>query len=332
MQDYDHDFYRNLTLAYYYVDNGSDLGNSTDSNLTTTTLSPTTTGNQENVTSIPIENPEQNLQERNELQVPEVSGDHLGTVDGVVVWLRYIHAVVVPILIFLFHKDLRKKAEVILCCWRPNSVESKKSAKENRPISAFMHHKRREWEKKQRKFLKTVTNYNVPVLFATSEGLFLRLIDDNFGPSVKKEKSAAAENEETLDDSLRNQWSIEPRFVMENCDLQLPMSATRGRQTVENSAENSNFGTTVTVIVGKKEPNLKSSLKKPKTTEPEDEGFIDASPHSISKKVVHFDTEIEEIPTLEPKQSRNYLPPLKESENSPSKKSLSRDRKKHRNR
>ena len=32
------------------------------------------------------------------------------------------------------------------------------------------------------------------------------------------------------------------------------------------SNNQANFGTTVTVIVGKKEPNLKSSLKKPKGT------------------------------------------------------------------
>ena len=49
-------------------------------------------------------------------------------------------------------------------------------------ISAYMHQKRREWEKKQKKF-KNVANYNVPVLFASSEGLYLRLIDDDFGPS-----------------------------------------------------------------------------------------------------------------------------------------------------
>ena len=46
---------------------------------------------------------------------------------------------------------------------------------------AYMHQKRREWEKKQKKF-KNVANFNVPVLFASSEGLYLRLIDDEFGP------------------------------------------------------------------------------------------------------------------------------------------------------
>lgn len=99
-----------------------------------------------------------------------------------------------------------------------------------------MQQKRREWEKKQRKFIKTVTNYNVPVLFASSEGLYLRLVDDNFGPNdgVKKESSANAEDTLAEDSTLKNQWSIEPRFVMEVCDLQLPMSASRGRTPAQS--------------------------------------------------------------------------------------------------
>ena len=52
-------------------------------------------------------------------------------------------------------------------------------------FSAYMHQKRREWEKKQKKF-KNVANFNVPVLFASSEGLYLRLIDDEFGPSTEQ--------------------------------------------------------------------------------------------------------------------------------------------------
>ena len=35
--------------------------------------------------------------------------------------------------------------------------------------------------------------------------------------------------QEILDDSIKAQWSVEPRFVMEVCDLQVAMSASRGR-------------------------------------------------------------------------------------------------------
>ena len=85
---------------------------------------------------------------------------------------------------------------------------------------------------------------------------------------------------------------------MEACDLQVPMSASRGRTPASresheleaatggataahkgtNNLASENqpyFGTTVTVIVNKKESNLKSSLKKPKVISDEDEGFID---------------------------------------------------------
>ena len=160
---------------------------------------------------------------------------------------RYVHAALVPMLIFLLHKDLRKKAEEILCCWRPNSVESKAS-KPTRPISAYMHRKRREWEKKQKKF-KNIANFNVPVLFASSEGLYLRLVDENYGshfpppPEVPETKDL---DEDILDDSIKAQWSVEPKFVMEVCDLELPMSANRSRTVPDQGQQD--FGTTVTVI------------------------------------------------------------------------------------
>ena len=35
--------------------------------------------------------------------------------------------------------------------------------------------------------------------------------------------------QEVLDESIKAQWSVEPRFVMEVCDLQVAMSASRGR-------------------------------------------------------------------------------------------------------
>lgn len=90
----------------------------------------------------------------------------------------------------------------------------------------------------------------------------------------------------------------------------------------------------MTVIINKQEPNLKSSLKKRPATQKseEDEGFIDtpnSDPSAISsiKKVVQFNTKIEEIPTLEPKQSvqrsrhqLSMLPPLNSNE-SPTRKS-----------
>ena len=219
-------------------------------------------------------------------------------------------------LIFLLHKDLRKKAEEILCCWRPNSVETK--AKPTRPISDYMHRKRREWEKKQKKF-KNIANFNVPVLFASSEGLYLRLVDENYG-NFSEEQTGNLED--VLNDSIKAQWSVEPKFVMEVCDLLLPMSANRSRNTQEK-AIHQDFGTTVTVIVGKKDPNLKSSLKKPRGSPEVDEGFIDASSDPPTKKVVQFNSHVEEIPVLtledednKKQQQQSKLPPLTSPEKS----------------
>ncbi len=62
-------------------------------------------------------------------------------------------------------KDLRKKAENLLICWRPNSVETKHLPhispfiqNTDRPISNYLHKRRMDWEKKNKKF-KNVTNY-----------------------------------------------------------------------------------------------------------------------------------------------------------------------------
>lgn len=67
-------------MAYYVVDDG----NEPEINNLTTTLSPTTLlpNNQSQVDT------DSNLQVRDKLRVPEIGAEHLGTIDGVCVWLR----------------------------------------------------------------------------------------------------------------------------------------------------------------------------------------------------------------------------------------------------
>ncbi len=109
--------------------------------------------------------------------------------DTVLVWLRYVHAALVPIAIFALHKDLRKKAATLIMCWRPNSVESRRNhhhispfvqnhetprelkirfrsvifyftdiSKNNFLVTDYNLKRHLETEKKQKKF-KNVTNY-----------------------------------------------------------------------------------------------------------------------------------------------------------------------------
>ena len=89
MQDYNHDYYRNVTLAYQCISNGCDL-NGTDEDATTTTIKPV---------PIPTPNPQEEDQEEvsnstsfindiNDFTLPEVREDFLGAIDTVCVWLR----------------------------------------------------------------------------------------------------------------------------------------------------------------------------------------------------------------------------------------------------
>ena len=92
-QNYNHDYYRNLTMAYYYVNDNSEIfPNITNvSTSSIATSAPSTTTNNPSLfsnDSIKSDTNDANLQERNELLVPQVEEDHLGAIDTVCVWLR----------------------------------------------------------------------------------------------------------------------------------------------------------------------------------------------------------------------------------------------------
>jgi len=107
-------------------------GNATDDNVITKSVSP------------------------DPLRVPEVKEDFLGLHDSVVVWLRFLHAALVPLLVFAVHKDLRKKAKDLLCCClRPNSVENASP----RPVSSYLRMQRKKLRDKQKNGKSSITNY-----------------------------------------------------------------------------------------------------------------------------------------------------------------------------
>ena len=89
MQDYNHDYYRNLTLAYQYISNESNL-NGTDEDAITTTLNPvpTPTPKPQGEDQEDVSNSTSFLNDINDFTLPEVREDFLGAIDTVCVWLR----------------------------------------------------------------------------------------------------------------------------------------------------------------------------------------------------------------------------------------------------
>ena len=82
--------------------------------------------------------------------------------------------------------------------------------------------------------------------------------------------------------------------------------------------------------MGKKDPNLKSSLKKPRGSPEVDEGFIDASSDPPTKKVVQFNTHVEEIPLLSLEDNKPKLPSVSSPEKSKSRKTENESPRRHR--
>ena len=89
LQDYNHDYYRNLTLAYYLIPAENTTAN-------TTTMPPTSTGVVSLTTLMDVSNEtlenealnDAELVEHNPLLVPEVQEEFLGGIDVVCIWLR----------------------------------------------------------------------------------------------------------------------------------------------------------------------------------------------------------------------------------------------------
>ena len=96
-QEYNHDYYRNLTLAYYVIPSENTSESTTTLSSTAASMSSSSTGvllttlmdnasaNKTNETQIQNES---ELIEHNPLLIPEVRENFLGGIDIVCVWLR----------------------------------------------------------------------------------------------------------------------------------------------------------------------------------------------------------------------------------------------------
>ena len=63
----------------------------------------------------------------------------------------------------------------------------------------------------QKKF--KLCDYHVPVLFATQEGLYLRILDSELATQNKEARD--------LEAGKNNMWTIDPQFLTEICDLKV---------------------------------------------------------------------------------------------------------------
>ena len=146
--------------------------------------------------------------------------------ETVFVWLRFIHCAVVPIVIFILNKDIRKKGTALMrCCG-----SSRATSNTPRPISALLHRQSMEVNRQKQMNKFKLTNYHVPVLFATNEGLYLRILD----------REMVVPTEDKHQEINKNMWNLEPEFVTELCDLKM-----EGPRSVPQFNKNNVNGKTV---------------------------------------------------------------------------------------
>ena len=249
---YNLELYRNLSSSYYE----DDSYNST----TSTTLPPLIRARSfgfDTKSNLTLHDP-------GLWEVPEIK-DGITDAETVFVWMRFIHFALMPIVILILNKDIRQKAgDLLICCGR-----SRSSSITPRPISALLHRQNMEFNKKHHQKKFKLCDYHVPVLFATQEGLYLRILDN--------ELATPSQDSQEIEVN-KNMWTIEPQFITEICDLKI-----EGQSFVSHYSNSSTAGE------GKHE---------------EDEGFHDNnSNHELvpnhekkkPKKSVHFRNTVIEI-------------------------------------
>ena len=140
-------------------------------------------------------------------EVPEIKEGN-SDVETVFIWMRFIHFAFVPIVVLILNKDVRQKAGELFCCGR-----SRSSSIAPRPISALLHRQNLEFNKKHQQKKFKLCDYHVPVLFATQEGLYLRILDSELATQSKEAHD--------LEAGKNNMWTIDPQFLTEICDLKI---------------------------------------------------------------------------------------------------------------
>ena len=172
----------------------------------------------------------------NNSSMSELSAVMTGTYDCIFVWFRYKFTLLVPIFIIIIHKEVRKKCEHMFCCCccRNNSVVhfdtprsisacvEKRTQQSVQDLNTKNRQAKRKINPNKKDKYTRISHYRTPVLFATSEGLHLRSLDDRFGGSYYfSETDISGRNSAGGKEEC---WTVEPRFLCEFCDVALIVS------------------------------------------------------------------------------------------------------------
>ncbi|XP_023214237.1 uncharacterized protein LOC111617143 [Centruroides sculpturatus] len=163
-------------------------------------------------------------------------------------WFRYVFACLYPLAVFWFRKDIRRKSLAVFGCCRSNAVDDLSPP----PVRPGGRRKRGALKK------SAAVNIATPVLFATDDGLHLRVLD--LGACLN------------LNAKVDDVPSARPRFVNYFCDVD--EATAEERETILCVEEEMDSGlsgcsteSTISTIgdlyVGGKTPPVSTSPKRP---------------------------------------------------------------------
>ncbi|XP_023711650.1 uncharacterized protein LOC111866695 [Cryptotermes secundus] len=192
----------------------------------------------------------------NNSSMSELTAVLTGTYDCFFVWCRYAFTVLVPICVLIIHKEVRKKSEHMFCCCcrnnavvrldNPRSISASVEIRTQKSAKELKNHKnknilRKRHPDRQNKYSR-ISHYRTPVLFATSEGLHLRTVDDRLEGSYyfndNGGRGRTGDKEEC--------WTVEPRFLCEFCDVAL--IASTPTESIGNPQQSVRWGLPLPVL------------------------------------------------------------------------------------
>nr|CAD7268353.1 unnamed protein product [Timema shepardi] len=247
---------------------------------------------------------------------PELTPIFTGAFDLICTWGRYHFTILTPILIFTIHKEIRKKCEHLFCCCfhgnivnnidesQPVTITSQSVPKVQNNINNSETGKKNECKRKikknkykKEKYIR-MAHYRTPVLFATSEGLHLRLVEGKFSENGLSESGRSFVNKALI---------AEPSFLCQFCDIGILTSTP-----IEIAARDTNYETSAKRHSNKQPPifgeesvaeqdlRISESLNLEYEKSSNKVGLREEVFHNnVNRKVVRFAQAVNEIPLTE---------------------------------